>query len=46
MPILLCFFYVFLHFKMFLLAMFGKLTVLLLESSLWFETTVKHFETS
>ena len=32
--------------KMFLLAMFGKLTIVLLESSLCFETAVKQFETS
>ena len=32
-------------FKMFLLDMFGKLTIVLLESSLWFETAVKQSET-
>ena len=31
-------------FKMFLLAMFVKLTIVLLESSLWFETAVNQFE--
>ena len=32
--------------KRFLLAMFGKLKIALLKSSLWFETVVKQFETS
>ena len=44
------YYYVFLMFsyslKMFLLAMFGKLIIVLLESSLYFETAVKQFETS
>ena len=49
--IMLClYYYVFLIssyiFKIFLLAMFGKLTIVLLDSSLWFETEVKQFETS
>ena len=39
------YYYVFLMssyiFKMFLLAMFGKLTIVLVESSLWFETAMK-----
>ena len=46
MPILLCFSDAFLHFMMFILAMFQKLTIVLLESSLWFETTVKQIENS
>ena len=33
-------------FKMFLLVTFEKLAIVLLESSLWFETAVKQFETS
>ena len=49
--IMLClYYYVFLMssytFKMFLLALFGKLTIVLLESSLWLEPTVKQFENS
>ena len=49
--IMLClYYYVFLMssyiLKKFLLVMFEKLTIVLLESSLWFEAAVKHFETS
>ena len=33
-------------FKMLLLAMFWKLTIVLLKLSLWFETAVKQFESS
>ena len=46
MPILLCFSGAFLHFMMFILAMFRTLTIVLLESSLRFETTVKQIENS
>ena len=49
--IMLClYYYVFLMssymFKMFLLLMFGKLSIVLLQSNLGFETAVKQFETS
>ena len=46
MPILSCFSVFLQSHKMFLLAMFGKLIIVLLESSLCFETAVKQFETS
>ena len=49
MPIVLCFPDVFLHFNFIfyiLLAMFSKSIIVLLESSLCFETAVKQFETS
>ena len=49
--IMLCLYYfVFLMssymFKMFILRMFGKLSIVLLQSNLGFETAVKQFETS
>ena len=49
--IMLCLYYdvslmSFYIFKIFLLTMFGKLTIVLPELSLWFGTAVKQFETS